>query len=455
VPGGVQLRTYVVVVAMAFAAEAVHAAPPDYTIRKVAHEGDPAPSGGTITQLYGDASIDDAGRVAFEANDSGTAQVLLLFDGTTVTDGVREGDVAPDTGGATVLAPISGRVAAPEFLGYAAIYSGAGPPSGAFRTDGTVGAAVLQSGASAPGGGTLLEADTLHDVNEAGLLAFGGTIDPGVGGAVTAHFVGTPAAVSVVYREGGATPVGGTFTGVETFHATALAADGSLAFVAKVAGGAASSGLFRWSAGVAVPLLVADALLPGDLGVLEAFGSSTGSNEQGDIAFNADVLLPGAPFATEGIYVLESGVVRLVIRRDEAISGTNPVLYFQGLLGSTAPDPSANGITVFTALVEDASFQPQGAVIAEHGGATRIVSLTGRAVPGVPGSVFTDYSDARINSAGEIVFTASTSTGTGVFVARPRSSVPGLAPLGVAMTASAMALLAGWSLSRRTTPDLG
>ena len=79
------------------------ASPPSYTIQKVAHEGDATLGGGSITQLYGDASIADDGRVAFYANDSGVAQTLFLWDGGGLSVGVVEGDVAPDTGGALVL----------------------------------------------------------------------------------------------------------------------------------------------------------------------------------------------------------------------------------------------------------------------------------------------------------------------------------------------------------------
>ena len=234
----------------ALAASPSLAAPPSYTVQKIAHVGDASPSGGTITSIFGDASIDDAGRVVFNGDDSSTTQVILLWDGSSLSDALAEGDVVPDTGGATVLSPGAGRVAAPDGFAYTAIYTGGAPPEGAFRRVGGTGNALLLPGASAPGGGTVLEADYMHDLNESGVAAFGGSVDPGGGGSISAHFVGTPGSIAEVYRDGGASPIGGTFTGVQSFHRSAIAADGSLAFSASVSGGAPRADS---SAGAAAP----------------------------------------------------------------------------------------------------------------------------------------------------------------------------------------------------------
>ena len=189
------------------------AAPPSYTIEKVAHEGDATPGGGSITQLYGDASIDDDGRVAFYANDSGVAQALFLWDGGGLSVGVVEGDVAPDTGDALVLGPAHARLAAPDLFAYAAIYDAPASPFGAFLRDGGSESALLLPGATAPAGGTVTEVDWTHDVNDAGTVAFAGSVDPG-GGAIAVHFVGAPGAVSEAFRDGGNTPIGGVFSDV-------------------------------------------------------------------------------------------------------------------------------------------------------------------------------------------------------------------------------------------------
>jgi hypothetical protein len=66
------------------------------------------------------------------------------------------------------------------------------------------------------------------------------------------------------------------------------------------------------------------------------------------------------------------------------------------------------------------------------------------------GAVFTDFWDARIESGGRIVFTASTSAGVGVFVATPQPvSVPVLNEVALLCFAAVMAVSSVALLYRR------
>jgi len=86
-------------VALSLAAAAVPAAVHAFTLRTVALEGDAAPGGGTFDS-FRRPMINDLGHVAFLAAADGS-EVVVSEAGGTLGEVAREGDVAPDTAGAT------------------------------------------------------------------------------------------------------------------------------------------------------------------------------------------------------------------------------------------------------------------------------------------------------------------------------------------------------------------
>jgi hypothetical protein len=295
-------------------------------------------------------------------------------------------------------------------------------------------------GDAAPGGGTISLVGNMHTIAPGPWVAFGGLVDPG---GLAAHFVKGPGALREIYREGQAAPaaVGGSFAGVQPFWEGGVTPDGAVTFGAAVSGGSATSGIFRSSnTGVITALLLeGDGVTTPGGGTFTGFARSVGVNAAGDAGFAADVLRSPATFSQEAIFVLEGGSQREIVFRGDAIPGTSPARFFQGLSGSSPPELSSFGTVAFTASIGDVGETiVERAVIVDDGGVLGVLVKEGDPVPGVPGAVFTDFNEARVDASGRIAINAFTSLGAGVFLATQPRQLPALPPAGALLLVAAL-----------------
>ena len=421
---------------LALAGAAAQAAVSDYQLERLAFEGDVSPEGGTLVTIFHETDIDDVGRVAFWANVDGNITLFSVAGGVLSVE-VATGDVAPGTGGSLLTDVGRARIATPGVLAYVGAYTGV---IGGFLKSGAAGSALALPGDAAPGGGTISLVGNMHTIAPGPWVAFGGLVDPG---GLAAHFVKGPGALREVYREGQAAPaaVGGSFTGVQPFWEGGVTPDGALTFGAAVAGGSATSGVFRSSnTGVITALLLeGDGVTTPGGGTFTGFARSVGVNAAGDAGFAADVLRAPAAFSQEAIFVLEGGSQREIVFRGDAIPGTSPARFFQGLSGSSPPELSSFGTVAFTASIGDVGETiVERAVIVDDGGDLGVLVKQGDPVPGVPGAVFTDFNEARVDASGRIAINAFTSLGAGVFLATQPRQLPALPPAGALLLVAAL-----------------
>lgn len=426
-----------------------------YRIGALALDGDPAPGGGLVQGPFYHVSIDDSGRVVFLGyrTDGPVTEETIFEHAGGLARVAAAGDPAPVPGGATFTGFPSAEASVPDGTAFVASYDdGGGGGSGLFADGaGTTNALVL-SGQPAPGGDSTDSVEQVHHVAGPLSLTFSARIATGQPLPVDAQLVVTPAGVQEVFREGDPSPVGGSFSGVEPFHRTGVAADGSVAFGAEISGAVAPQGLFRWAAGTITPLrLVGDVLTSTPGGTYAFIDPSVTVAADGDIAIQADVLRPGAALARDGIYVLTPGVgEREIVYHGDPVPGTSPPLFFGGVAGGTPPEIDADGDVAFTAVLTDAAEEPVAeAVLVSAGGSLRVVALSGDPVPRRPGEAFQFFPAARIDAAGRVVFEASSDAGTqGVFLATPVAMLPGLGPGGLGLLVAALLVTAALARAR-------
>jgi hypothetical protein len=414
----------------------------DYQLTTLALEGDPDPAGGTIASIAGEVSI-AAGRVAFwgHSNPSGDERVYVV-DGGVLAVAVATGDPAPDTGGSLLTGVSRARVASPDALAYSGAFAGS---RGGFLRSGAADVAMALPGSVLAGGGTLSEVPWVHSAAPGPWVAFGAEVDTGGPDPIAVHLAYGPSGLREIYREGGAAPagVGGVFSPVEPFHEAGVAADGSVTFGAPVSGGSAASGLFRSSAaGTTTSLLLeGDAVATAGGGTFTGFGLWAGVNAAGDVGFNADVLRAPVAFPREAVFALEAGAQREIVIRGDPVPGAPAVApLFGGLSGSSPPGLSDAGIVVFTATLEDAGLTTSvRAVVVEDAGDLGVLVKEGDPVPGVAGATFLDFTEARIDADGRIAIHASTTQGSGVFLATQPAKVPSLSWWGLTALAALLA----------------
>jgi hypothetical protein len=412
----------------------------DYQLERLALQGDADPVSGSIHTIFRQTGI-AGGRVVFSGQNGSEDRVYGVEHGV-LSVLVADGDPAAGTGGGVFSDVAQPRDAVPDALAYLGIYAS---QWGAFLRSGGIDSAMALPGDAAPGGGTISRVTTIHSAAPGPWVAFGADVDVGGGSPIAVHLVHGPNGLHEVYREGQPAPaaVGGVFSPVQSFWEADVAADGSVTFGALVSGGSAASGLFRASAGGAIaPLLLeGDAVTTPGGGTFTRMPQWASVNGAGDVAFDPDVLRAPATTPREAVFVLEGGAQREIAIRGDAIPGASPAApLFSGLLGSSPPEISDAGVVVFTAILEDASQTASDrAVVVDDRGDLAVLVKAGDPVPGVPGAVFTSFTEARIDAAGRIAIEASTDVGEGVFLATKASSaVPALPGIGLLTLAAVL-----------------
>ncbi len=272
----------------------------------VARDGDAAPGiGGAVysqgvSPFFGRPSLNDVGQVAFTAVFDGPGVTLdnrrgIIASGALVE---RTGNVAPGTGGAEFLFLGSPTLtSAGETVFYGTVSSGPGMGTqGIFSESGV----LVQQGDAVPGlGGAVFTAFSTERpaLNDAGELAFVGLFEgPGVTDETN---IGLFASGALVARRGDPAPgAGGATFFPRLIEPVGLNNAGDLAFQGRLEGAgitdANNDALFAWRGGVLEMILREGDLLDIGGGELRPilsfeFGGQSGFNENGDIAFFADL----------------------------------------------------------------------------------------------------------------------------------------------------------------------
>jgi hypothetical protein len=423
---------------------AAHAQPVAYTIETIAMQGDPSPIGGTMHQLIGGVDIDADGRVLFHTYvdplEPGEEMIVLYENGSLQTV-LRDGDVAAGTGGAGFVTFNPPRLGA----GGAMAWKGWYPlPSleiarGAFARSSGVDVALALPGQPAPGGGVYVDTYEVHAMNAAGDVAFHGAVESG-GPIAGALLLARSTGLVQVMRAGDPAPasVGGVFGALAAPWTPGLAADGSVIFWSEVQGGNAPHAVFRWSPGApTVPVLLqGDPLQSPEGGTIEFINQSLESNVQGDLCFGAHVSRAGDPFPMLGIYVLEGGQHREVIRRGDPLPGMDGETFLT-LIGPFGIDGA--GEVAFAARTEQ---MLRDGIFASRGSAIVKLAAEGDPVIGMPGETWFGFSQVAVNDAGQVAFYAGTTAGPGIFLATPvAAEVPFAPPWAFAVLGIALAAL--------------
>lgn len=404
----------------AFAQDASAAA--GYVLRKVALEGESAPGTSDTFVEASAVAMNHAGQVAFLAS---LASGLPASGAWVDTNGslalrMRNGDAAPGSGGTYSIMAGFPRIDASGFVAVLAPISGGTSPRGIFADQGTGDAALFLSGAAAPPpvGGTLSAG--LADLqpfayNEGGVLLFRSAV---TGGSASSGLFLRAAggALSALALAGDAAP-GVSGASFANFMHPALDASDRPAFCATLVGGASNRGLFADTGSGLAALALAGDTAPGSGGSFTDFLYPATAN--GAVAFLASV---AGGSATGGIFLADGGVVPVAIENQvapgtggatlfsvnapPAIDGFRSVAFSAGLTGGSA----SGGIFVY---------DPDTAALSP-------AVLDGDLVSGVS-SPLASFGDLAFGSGGAIAFVAELDDGrSGVFVATPVAVIPAL-----------------------------
>lgn len=222
-----------------------------------------------------------------------------------------------------------------------------------------------------------------------------------------------------------ATPAGGVYAGTES--AAAIDATGSIAFLARVAGGVTSEAVvYQPVEGTGIPIVVGDAAPSAGFFAGDPFSIPL-LNDAGDVVFRA-FLARGS--TSVGIFRARGGLLEALVRAGDP-SPTADEAPFLNLLGQ--PSLNQAGAVAFAAQVPrdtngDGVFDEQGVgiyVVDENG--LRAVVVAGDPAPD-PGTVFKSLStNPSINDQGVVAFRGTTllrdfqtntrSTRQGIFLA--------------------------------------
>ena len=342
---------------------------------------------------------------------------MISFETVALT-----GDAAPGTGGATfrILGPPtlndSGDSA---FLG---ILTGAGVTGsndrGIFAQSGGALGLVAREGDTAPdtGGAAFADSFSVSTLNNNGDIAFfGGLTGAGVtrftNGGIFAQSGG---ALGLVARQGDTAPGtgGAAFSG---FSQPALNDDGDTAFVGALTGtGVTSSnnrGVFTDSGGTLGLVARTGDAAPGTGGAVFSLFNTPVLNNSGDTAFTANLAGAGVTGANSGIFAQSAGVLGLVAREGDAAPGTGGAA-FSGLGNPALND---DGDTAFVGALTGTGVTGSNntGIFAERGGVLGLVAREGDTAPGTGGAAFALFDVPGLNDDGDIAFTAIL-TGAGV-----------------------------------------
>jgi hypothetical protein len=407
-----------------------------YTLEKVAGTGDAAPGGGVLDPHY-TIDLDGAGNVVMNGWVSGQAAIVRR-DGSALQVVVREGDPVPGFPGESF-----GFVEGPRFGSAGALFwSGGWNPEpgsnrGIFRRDAGGDAVIVAAGQPAPGGGSFAYAGPAA-ANASNELVFEAGFELTAGEHPPAFFLARASGIEPVVRSGDPAPPPLSGTLEYLGYQAGLAADGTVVF-STYREELASRAFFRRAPGGAVSPL----LLPGEPAPIPGGGHFTllypmlDVNAPGDVVFFGYALPAGSDDEKSGLYVIGSAGLRRIVYEGDVLPGSGGRRFY-GSAGHAPLAINGHGDVAFFARSIDGW---EGVFVSRSGKLHRIASQ-GQAAPGMPGERFRYFDDVRINVAGEVAFSAATTTKNAVFLATPvAAEVPFAPPWAFAVLGIALAAL--------------
>ena len=342
-------------------------------LSRVARAGQAAPDGnGSFAQFFA-PTINDLGQTAFYGFLTGTSggssdDVGLYFDDDTtggVTRIARTGQAAPDGNGSfsSLYIPSlndAGQVA--FFAIFTGTSGGGSDNSGIYRSGGTTDGLtqIVREGQTAPdGNGRFSLFDISPVLNDAGQTAFNATLTGTSSDAGIFLSDDTASGLTQIARAGQVVPGGnGSFSG---FFGPALNDAGQAGFYARLTGTSGGSsddiGIFRGDGTLIDQVARTGDAAPGgggdSDGVLSAFVSRLALNEEGQVAFLADIDLGdgGSINDERGLFFHDDqlGLIS-VIRTGDAFGGST----IKNFLVSTDGDLlNASGQVAYAYTLDD------------------------------------------------------------------------------------------------------
>jgi hypothetical protein len=358
---------------------------------------EPAPvSVGGSYSLFGYPTLNDSGDVSFMAFLRGGSQprAIFLASGDTDTVLVRPGDTAPDTG------------------------DGGDIPDGTYT-------------------GNVADFN-LPVLNDSGGVAFSSEVTGGsVAGGVFVDSGGAEAAFALA-----GDPAPGIPGGKYSLFGTPSQNDaGSVAFTADVTDGAVASGLFRDSGatGAAVALVGESAPDTGG-GTYTEFGYPV-VNDLGYVVFLANV---AGGSASGGIF-LDTGASERAVAVEGGTAPETGGGTYASVTSFGALD--AAGRVAFSATLTGGTIGAGVFLFDPASGQTSAVTLEGQIAPDAGGASFSEFGFVSLNDARQVAMQATLSDGSaGIFlaspVAAPVPALPGSARIGLLLSLLAVGILA-------------
>jgi hypothetical protein len=255
---------------------------------------------------------------------------------------------------------------------------------------------VALTGDAAPGGGIFdrFGAESMPvvaPVNARGDVAFFATLARS--GVDEGLFLSSRGRITAVAREGDAVPGVGRLSGFGKHPAPALNDDGTVVFVAAVAGGRAVEGIFTARNGRIRPVALSGAAAPGIVSGVLASLDAPAINAKGDVAFLATVRR-GRESLDAVLRSTQGRLAKVVVRGDPAPAGGT-------FAGFGPPALNRDGTVAFAAAVEGKAVP--GGIFVASGGRLRMVLGAGDETP--IGGIFAKFSERLgLSDHGAIAF---------------------------------------------------
>lgn len=246
-------------------------------------------------------------------------------------------------------------------------------------------------------------------INDAGQVIFtaglsGAGVDSSNNGAIYSSFGGT---TSLIARKGDLAPGDEPNARLGEFYAPEAAGTGQVAFQALLTNSTHTKGVYSNTAGSLQPLARAGDPAPGaGTGVIYANFGNHYTNQSGKTTFAADVNVPGQS-TQSGVWTNRSGPVQLL-----ALSGTAAPGFSTGTWGGFSEAViNQAGTVAFTAGI---STNGRAVYRSDAQGSFAIVVKSGDQIPGLPaGSRFNSLGPVNINSTGKVAFKGDILGGSG------------------------------------------
>jgi hypothetical protein len=255
---------------------------------------------------------------------------------------------------------------------------------------------VVLSGEPAPGGGifdrfTAEAMPIVAPVNARGDVVFFATLARG--STDEGLFLSSRGRLTIVAREGEKVPGVGRLSGFGKHPVPALSDDGTVAFVAAIAGGRAVEGLFAARNGRIRPIALSGSGAPGVASGVVASLDAPAINARGDIAFLASI--------RRGRETIEAVLLSRGGRLQKIVAQGDPAPAGGAFAGFGPPALNRDGTVAFGAAVEGKAVP--GGIFVSTAGQVRMALGAGDETP--VGGIFAKFSERLgVDDRGAIAF---------------------------------------------------